>query len=1448
MKSAPEPKDVLEFQFKESSTSKISNGFTSVPASCSLVVVDGKRGLLYTSCENQIIVLKSGDNADKHWRKEYVLPANITRLALNCDCSFLAVTFHHPTAYIYNAVISMEPNLQLLREIKLSSAENVYVMDLRWNPCIPGMLCTITSDHTIGRFNITVDENSSVLTVLEQLEKLEVLCVAWSPKGKQLVVGCKDGSLLQLKPDLKKARNITGPNPSIGSVIALLWISSYQFCAAYSDPQESRIKVLIIDAPKGEANAIFTCYEDITYGSFEGGDPRYYFEHVPEWGLIVAASSGSSEVAVLGSRDNGTNWEHWQLVDSGRAQLPLIRTSESYPVGLAVDRTSVEKLPWGGEGSTLPHPVPMLHILGTLGQLCSFHMVNLMPGIPAVCSPPIEIVPPISQPRHSIGASEISFNLIGGTTSTPRPKQINAIPDRSKIPSTTISFGDSLKVGAPQPQVEFSMPKPQIEKIEIPAKPETTVAVSKDLKQQEKVGIDSSICIKAFQEESSFFEEELKSRRELPLVDIGTPAERTELIEKTEKMEKFLMDLQEATASLTSDIVYLKALVLQTFAWLEETKSKCVSGTSNNTHIHSENSKLKELRNLLYYTQTQLDQATRILDDEWFEHINKEKRRMKLSSLEFVYQNMVRHWDIIAAQKSMIQKQIKKWKNLTRGNTNASLNKSMASMALTSPINPSINSTSSAIEQRCKRIANQSISFSKEKQSKLRNLLKHSTIRSIKAATPSPIQERLEATLSSLATVSPPKQVHQPKAKSKSVAKPEQAVVNTASPFQPVKSPLASLDRIVANIGGSDIVQPVNAQNNPPPAPLATSPIIKIPQVDSKSRIATALSAAQTSSMGPPKSTKPITVSSLSTPHAPHKALPEVSPFSSNTSKTYLPTSLPPPLIQTPGSASSVPKEFSKIEPILFSSPVKVDATLLSGTSSGITSPAVATVTPSPSVPSLQVAPQTSFSFSSPVQLPSSHPPNYPTMTKPSSTAVSTPTISTSPTTPSLQSFSFASKPTGTAAFSFASKPVTSLPSGSAQSLDLSAMGLNLNSSNVLPQNSATATSGANNSLFGSLGSSPSGSIFSNASITSKDQIPGSIFGGISGSPIYAGPASNNGSSFGGETVPSAKPSIFGSGATNSLGSIFGGSPQSSSASVVSSLPAATSSSSVFANSATSVQSSVFGNISSVSNTSSPFREKPSSLSSVAPLGGALASSGPLFGETQSLIKPPTFSGDSAASTTTSVFGRSSDPKPSAFGGISASASPLPVFRSGTAGSASPSIFGGSISSTPNTSIFGGIPSNPPTASVFGTVQPTSPNQSIFGGSASSPTSGPNLAVATPTSTVNVPAFGQAATFGAKPEFGSMFGASKPIFGGGFGNASFPVSPQTASGFSGFSSSPPLEGGQMGKVFGESSGSSTFENLAAQDGGLTFGNLAQKQAEPAPPPAFSGKSSFQSWR
>ena len=278
----------------------------------------------------------------------------------------------------------------MLHEIRLSTSNGVIVSDLRWNPAVPGMLCTVASDFTIGSFQVKDDRKAGVaITALERIQGIEALCVAWSPKGKQIVVGCRNGNIIQLKPELKPARTIPGPNPNMGGVTAILWVSNYQFCAAYQEPGEQNVNVLIVDAPKGETLATFTNYEDITYGGVPMS--RYYFDIIPEWGVIFAASSTSSEIAVLGTINNGNSWEQWQLVDSGRAALPLVRTEESFPVGLAIDRSASRVLPWGPE-NTLPYPMPLLHILGTSGQLCNFHIVNLKSDAPAICVPPSEIV------------------------------------------------------------------------------------------------------------------------------------------------------------------------------------------------------------------------------------------------------------------------------------------------------------------------------------------------------------------------------------------------------------------------------------------------------------------------------------------------------------------------------------------------------------------------------------------------------------------------------------------------------------------------------------------------------------------------------------------------------------------------------------------------------------------------------------------------------------------------------------------------------------------------------------------------------------------------------------------------------------------------------------------------------------------------------------------------
>ncbi|XP_046739282.1 nuclear pore complex protein Nup214-like [Diprion similis] len=1496
MKAAPESKDILEFQFKQSTHQKISDGFSSIPVACSLVAIDGKRGLIYTACDQKITALKSGDNPDKEWKKEFVLPAKVTRIAFNCDCSFLAIVFDSPTAYIYNAASVVQQQLELLREIKLSSSYNVHVLDLRWNPCIPGMLCTVTSDHAIGSFNITSDKNSAVLTILEKLEKLDVLCVAWSPKGKQLVVGSKNGSLLQLKPDLKAARIIAGPDPSIGSVIALLWISSYQFCAAYLNPQDLQINVLIIDAPKGESKSIFTCYEDITYSlpdveGKEGNPPRYYFEHIAEWGLIIAASSTSSEIAVLGSPDNGTTWQQWQLVDSGRAQLPLVRTNETFPVGLAVDRTSVNKLPWGGEGSTLPYPVPLLHIFGTSGQLCSFHMVNLMPGIPPVCSPPTETLPSFSEIRPNLAPTEISFNLDGRVTSTPRPKQIEPIMDR---PTSAVTTNISLKaseISVPQSKTELFVRNCPIEKIEVSSKVDTSLIPSKEIKETEKVSIDSNLCVWTYVEVCSEFEKELSSRREIQSVDIGSPDERTQLIDKSENIERFLTDLQETTASLTSDMNYLKALLLQTFAWLEETKSKCSSNASSNPQNRGNNNKLKELQNLVYYIQSQLEQAARALDYEWFEHMNKEKNKMKVPRLEFVHQIMLQHSQYIAKVENLIQAQVKKWKSLTRRDITSSLNKSLADMSLASSVNN--KAPSGAIEHKCRAIAQRNCSFSCKKQRTLRNLLNQTTIKVIKTATPSAIQDRLEATISSLAMQSPPKEVQRRKNNLMEKLMREEALP-APPPIPAAKSPLASLDQIVANIGSVGIQPNLNIQNKAPALittsastpPIKTSqvgvqpnntqnkstasislPSIKVPQVDGKARIAAALVASQTPITPQSVQSKPTSVALFGTPATPQKpisgipsgmksvTISEVSPFTSSTSRSSVLPLLPPALMPT--TVAAINKPLPKIDSPPFNSVIaKTEAQSILPTSTPTITPIVVST-------SIQTIPQSTVSFMSTVQTQASQTPTYPITLKTSSSPVTTQralttTTSINVSTSLIESFSFASKSASNTPFSFASKPVASPTSSAAQSLDLSAMGLGLQtSSNTSIKNVTPTTTMATGGFFGSAGTSSPGSIFGGTSTILKDKPANPIFGNPPGSSLFGGVSagSNIVSSFGESVTPGTpKLPVFGSSSTGLTTSIFGGSAANPLKSVSGETSAVSTATSGFENSANLTSASVFGDISTTSNAPSIFGGNSTQFSSAPALGGTTSSPASIFGKaTTNPIKPPIFAGDSVTSPTSSIFGRPPDAESFTFGAIPASSPPLPAFGSGLTISTSPSMFGGAISNPQTASVFGGTSSNPPTSSVFGTVTPS--NQSTFGGAPVIPTPTTNIGSTSPTLTATAPAFSQTATFGAKPAFGSTFGTSKPIFGGGFANTAFSGATQPTTAFGVFGTPSPLGANSssigsssMQKVFGESSGSSTFENLATQEGGLTFGNLAQKQQEPAAPPPFSGGSSFQSWR
>lgn len=109
-------------------------------------------------------------------------------------------------------------------------------------------------------------------------------CMCWSPKGKQIAVGSQDGKITQYKPDLKAVKAINAP--ALGSpvsVLALQWVSNYQFVAVYLlSGEEPRMNMIVVDAPKtGETK--YTNYEDICYSYGTIRPPQYYMILQPTW-------------------------------------------------------------------------------------------------------------------------------------------------------------------------------------------------------------------------------------------------------------------------------------------------------------------------------------------------------------------------------------------------------------------------------------------------------------------------------------------------------------------------------------------------------------------------------------------------------------------------------------------------------------------------------------------------------------------------------------------------------------------------------------------------------------------------------------------------------------------------------------------------------------------------------------------------------------------------------------------------------------------------------------------------------------------------------------------------------------------------------------------------------------------------------------------------------------
>ncbi|XP_062571684.1 nuclear pore complex protein Nup214-like isoform X2 [Saccostrea cucullata] len=216
--------------------------------------------------------------------------------------------------------------------------------------------------------------------------------VCWSPKGKQLVIGTGNGTLMQFDHELKKKRDWDRPSvlpeDQQYEVKGVTWISTYMFLASYfsSDGSDNQPTVILTSGSKDGAPA-FINFEDPCYGNGEGMACKMHFNYIPQWEMVLCTSSTACETAIVAKHfDNKNTFERWTLDDAARAELPLTEDyADTFPLGAAVDLSSQYAIPVGERSHP---PSPLFILLSTDGVLVTYYMMYSHAEAPAITRPP----------------------------------------------------------------------------------------------------------------------------------------------------------------------------------------------------------------------------------------------------------------------------------------------------------------------------------------------------------------------------------------------------------------------------------------------------------------------------------------------------------------------------------------------------------------------------------------------------------------------------------------------------------------------------------------------------------------------------------------------------------------------------------------------------------------------------------------------------------------------------------------------------------------------------------------------------------------------------------------------------------------------------------------------------------------------------------------------------
>lgn len=225
-------------------------------------------------------------------------------------------------------------------------------------------------------------------------------CLSWSKKGRQLVAGMADGSVVQMKPDGTVVAQIPKSTtiPSSSHVSGISWLDNDTFFIIYTPNDTSE------DIPPSEYYMIHR--EQTTNYTFQKLPevlPPFGVERLPTFhfisrlrdfppnieDLLLVAATTATDIGLISKAKKALSQEDQVISsftfttiedDTRRAQLPLSsEMQDTSPIGMVVDLSSTEKVP-----NPIPAdpdiletdgPVPCLLVLNNEGILVAWWII-----------------------------------------------------------------------------------------------------------------------------------------------------------------------------------------------------------------------------------------------------------------------------------------------------------------------------------------------------------------------------------------------------------------------------------------------------------------------------------------------------------------------------------------------------------------------------------------------------------------------------------------------------------------------------------------------------------------------------------------------------------------------------------------------------------------------------------------------------------------------------------------------------------------------------------------------------------------------------------------------------------------------------------------------------------------------------------------------------------------